>query len=136
MNDSTYYTAIQTGALLQISFLIWMLSLAISVFAIVCVWKIFKKAGREGWEAIIPIYNIIVYFKICGINPWVLLWILLPFVGSIIVFVFTIKACVNLAKAFGKTSGFAVGLIFLGYIFQAILAFDSSVYNAQAIQAK
>ena len=35
----------------------------------------------------------------------------------------------KLAKAFGKSGGFAVGLIFLPYVFYPILAFDGSVYQ-------
>ncbi len=105
-------------------------SLILSVFGIVCMWKIFKKAGRNGWEAIIPIYNIVVLFQITGINPLHILWILLPFVGSIVFLVFAIKSMINLAKSFGKSTGFAVGLIFLPLIFEAILAFDSSTYTA------
>ena len=34
----------------------------------------------------------------------------------------------NLAKAFGKSGGFAVGLVFLSVIFYCILAFDQSQY--------
>jgi len=33
------------------------------------------------------------------------------------------------AKAFGKGTGFAIGMIFLPFIFYAILAFDSSEYQ-------
>ncbi len=29
----------------------------VAVFFIVCMWKIFEKAGVEGWKSIIPIYN-------------------------------------------------------------------------------
>ena len=105
-------------------------SLILSVFGIVCMWKIFKKAGRNGWEAIIPIYNVVVLFQITGINPLHILWVLLPIVGSIVFLVFAIKAMINLAKSFGKSTGFAVGLIFLPLIFEAILAFDSSTYTA------
>ena len=36
---------------------------------------------------------------------------------------------IQLAKVFGKGGGFAVGLIFLGLIFQAILAFGDAEYQ-------
>lgn len=107
-------------------------SLLITVFSVVCMWKVFKKAGRNGWEAIIPIYNIVVLFQICGINPLHILWLLLPFVGSIVFLVFLIKADINLAKSFGKSTGFVVGLVLLNVVFMAILAFDSSTYTAVA----
>ena len=34
---------------------------AISIVSIICNWKLFKKAGKNGWEAIIPFYNSYVF---------------------------------------------------------------------------
>jgi Family of unknown function (DUF5684) len=48
----------------------------------------------------------------------------IPFVN----FVFMILLYVELAKSFGKGGGFAVGLLFLGFIFLPILAFGSAQY--------
>ena len=109
------------------------LMLAISVFAIVSMWKVFKKAGKEGWAALIPIYNLVVLFQISGIDPKKLLWLFLTIIGQIIVFVYLIMAYIKLAKAFGKSSGFAAGLIFLNVIFMGILAFDDSVYSGTSV---
>jgi len=100
------------------------LSLAISVLAIVALWKIFVKAGEPGWAAIIPFYNLYVLFKITWGNGWKFLFLLIPFANI----VFLIITMVKLAKAFGKSGGFAVGLIFLSVIFYCILAFDQSQY--------
>ena len=44
--------------------------LAFYVLIIVAQWKIFTKAGQEGWKAIIPIYNVVVLYKIIGLSPW------------------------------------------------------------------
>lgn len=100
------------------------LSLAIAVLAIIALWKIFEKAGEPGWAAIIPFYNLYVLFKITWGNGWKFLFLLIP-VANI---VFAIITMVKLAKAFGKSGGFAVGLIFLSVIFYCILAFDQSTY--------
>ena len=35
------------------------------IFQAIADWKIFAKAGEPGWKSLIPIYNIIVEFKIC-----------------------------------------------------------------------
>ena len=37
---------------------------------IVCFWMVFSKAWRHWWEALIPIWNIYVYFKIAGRKNW------------------------------------------------------------------
>ena len=109
----------------------WILMLAISVFAIVCMWKVFEKAGKPGWKAIVPFLNLYTLFEITWGNGWYFLLMFLaiiPIVGSVAVFVIIIMTYVKLAKAFGKSGGFAVGLIFLGLIFMGVLAFDSSTY--------
>lgn len=99
---------------------------AIAIFSIVCMWKVFAKAGKPGWASLIPIYNMVVMFQIAGMSPWMLLLMLLP-IANIIV---AIMLYINFAKAFGKSGGFACGLIFLNPIFMAILAFDKSEYVA------
>ncbi len=133
MDYSYEYTSLETSSSSGGMVVYMILMLAISVFSIAAMWKVFKKAGKEGWAALIPIYNLVVLFQISGIDPKKLLWFLLPFIGQIIVFVYLIMAYINLAKAFGKSSGFAAGLIFLNVVFMGILAFDDSVYSGTSV---
>lgn len=42
----------------------------ISLLVIICWWRIFKKAGKGGWEAIVPIYNIYTMYKIANVPTW------------------------------------------------------------------
>ena len=42
----------------------WLISVAIAVFSIVCMWKLFVKAGEEGWKCLIPFYNFYTETKI------------------------------------------------------------------------
>ena len=108
-----------------------LLTLAIAVLGIVAMWKIFVKAGEPGWAAIIPFYNLYVLFKITWGNGWKFLFLLIPIAN----FVFLIITMVKLAKAFGKSGGFAVGLIFLSVIFYCILAFGDAQYIGVPEQA-
>ncbi len=105
--------------------------LAVMVLGIVAMWKIFEKAGEPGWAAIIPFYNLYVLFKITWGNGWKFLFLLIPFANI----VFAIITMVKLAKAFGKSGGFAVGLIFLSIIFYCILAFGDAQYIGVPEQA-
>src|ERR1700748_439146 len=52
--------------------------LIISVIMIIAHWKIFEKAGKPGWAAIIPIYNIIVLLEIIGKPVWWIIMFLIP----------------------------------------------------------
>ena len=133
MDYSYEYTSLETSSSSGGMVVYMIIMLAVAVFSIVAMWKVFKKAGKEGWAALIPIYNLVVLFQISGIDPKKLLWFLLPFIGQIIVFVYLIMAYINLAKAFGKSSGFAAGLIFLNVVFMGILAFDDSVYSGTSV---
>ncbi|MBQ3021492.1 MAG: hypothetical protein IJD92_04655 [Bacilli bacterium] len=115
--------------LTKISFVVLMILIGICsvalIISLVALWKIFKKAGRHGWEAIIPFYNIYVLFKVVGLPGLSCLLLLIPIVNiAVMVYVY-----VKLAKAFGKSDLFTVGLIFLDVIFMMIIAFDKSKYT-------
>lgn len=109
--------------------------LAIAVVSIIAMWKIFTKAGKPGWAAIVPVYNLVVLYQIVGMNPLfllILIGMMIPFVNfiaAIAFFVLNILVSIKLAKSFGKNGGFAVGLILLPFIFQCILGFGSAQYQ-------
>jgi hypothetical protein len=100
------------------------LYIAIIIFAIASLWKVFVKAGKPGWACIIPIYNIIVLLEIVGKPIWWIILLLIPIVN----FVVLIIVYHQLSKSFGKDVGFTLGLIFLNIIFIAILGFGSAQY--------
>lgn len=102
----------------------FIVQLLIAVLMIVSMWMVFQKAGKPGWAAIIPIYNIIVMLEIAG-KPW---WWLFLFIVPIANIVVAIWMYNMISKAFGKSEGFTVGLIFLSFIFWPILAFGDAKY--------
>ncbi|AEV97530.1 hypothetical protein A4D02_30485 [Niastella koreensis] len=94
------------------------------VFIYIVHWRIFEKAGRPGWEAIIPVYNTFIMMKIIGKPWWWILLLCIPFVNII----FAIIAVNMLSKSFGKDEGFTVGLLLLGIVFYPLLAFGDAKY--------
>ena len=100
--------------------------LAIAVLMIAALWKIFDKAGEPGWAAIIPIYNLFIMLKIAGRPGWWLLLYFIPFVN----FIISIIVSIDIAKRFGKGTGFALGLVFLPFIFYPMLAWGDASYTA------
>ena len=124
----TYDAATTTagaGALAGMNAGSYIISLAYWVLSVVALWKIFEKAGIEGWKSIIPVYNIILVFKKVDLNPWLLLLFLIPCLGWIAVYVLTIVAYARLAKQMGQESGaFVILIIFFSPIALAVLAFD------------
>ncbi|MBE6740922.1 MAG: hypothetical protein E7570_01325 [Ruminococcaceae bacterium] len=94
------------------------------VLMIIADWKLFSKAGVAGWKSLIPIYNIYTLVKIVDGNGIKFLLLCLPIVNI----VYGIILNLRMAKAYGKGTGFAIGLILLPNLFQLILAFGSSEY--------
>jgi len=91
-------------------------------------WKIFTKAGEAGWKSMIPIYNAIILLKIVGRPSW---WFILYFI-PVVNLIIAILVAIDLAKSFGKSTGFAIGLIFLAPIFYLILGFGDATYQGPA----
>lgn len=113
--------------------------LAILVFNIIVNWIIFTKAGQPGWAILIPVFNLLVMLRVAG-KPWWWIFIflafpvfLIPILGQIVypivILVFMIMMFHGISKNFGQGAGFTVGLIFLGTIFRAILAFGKYEWN-------
>ena len=129
-DPSAYAVAGGIGAFFGIYLII---ILAIAVIQIVAMWKIFTKAGEQGWKSIIPIYNCVILFKISGLSPWLLLVFLaaiIPFVGWIAIIALMAVLAYKLAKSFGKDGAWAVGIYFLPVVFYMMLAFGKSEYVA------
>lgn len=103
--------------------------LAIAAVEIAGMWKVFVKAGVEGWKSIIPIYNLVILYKLVGLNPWLILTCLIPCVGATVLLVINCIAYYKLALAFGKGTGFAIGLMFLSPIFMCILGFGKAEFQ-------
>lgn len=98
--------------------------IAIIVLILASNWKIYIKAGEPGWASIIPIYNYIVLLRIVG-KPW--WWVLLLIIPGIN-FIISLWVTILLSRSFGNGVGFALGLIFLGFIFFPILGFGNAKY--------
>lgn len=71
-----------------------------------------------------PIYNSVVLMQIIGRPEWWVLLLFVPFVNIYIAIVSTLE----LAKSFGKSTGFGVLMLFFPVIAYPMLGFGSSQY--------
>ncbi len=113
-----------TGGLIM-SLILLVIFFAILILVIAGFWKMFEKAGQPGWGAIIPIYNSYLLCKIAGRPGWWVILLLIPYLN----FIFFIILMLDIAKSFGKSVGFAVGMILLNVIFIPILGFGDAEYQ-------
>ncbi len=126
--SSVATTATATGAGLVAGiglFFMVMLILAWVVLVIIAKWKIFTKAGKDGWKSLIPIYSDYTMLQILSMEPFLCFLMLVPGANFMLHIVMQVK----LAQSFKKGTGFAIGLILLEPIFDMILGFGSAKYH-------
>lgn len=100
--------------------------LVLLALVIVGLWKLFEKAGKPGWAAVIPIYNTCMLIDIAGKPIWWILLMFIPFVNLVV----GILVMIGLAQKFGRGTGTVIGLIFLPMLFLLILGFGSAEYES------
>ncbi|MBQ1546199.1 MAG: hypothetical protein IIZ59_01550 [Clostridia bacterium] len=121
------------------------------ILMIVAYWRIFTKAGRPGWHAIIPFLNTYDLYEISWSKTMAGAMLICSFVGGFIggfassfdssvgsgildivyaaICILTLIQLYFLSESFGHGVPFFIGLLFLTPIFLLILAFDGSVYR-------
>ncbi len=112
----------EAGTAGMIAMLVWM---AVIVTVIAGMWRVFSKAGQPGWGVLVPIYNVFLMCKIAQRPAWWMILLFVPVVNLIIAVILS----VDIAKHFGKGTGFGVGLAFLGFIFYPVLGFSGAQYG-------
>lgn len=123
----TMIIAITTGnsAMMGLFLGILIFSIILGLIFIISYWKIFNKAGKPGIASIIPIYNSVVMVQIAKLSLIYIFLLLIPVVNIFAIF----KINVEIAKRFGKTTGFGVGITLLPIIFVPLLAFSDNTYD-------
>ncbi|MHB8057371.1 MAG: DUF5684 domain-containing protein [Desulfuromonadaceae bacterium] len=115
--------AVPNGSGFPVSILL--IALTVSVLIIAGQWIIFQKAGHAGWKSLVPLYNMYILMQIAGKPGWWMFLLFIPLVG-LIAYLF---AMLSLAKKFGRSELFGVGLLLLPMIFFPLLAFGGSQYE-------
>ena len=92
-------------------------------------WTVFEKAGRPGWYALIPFWNIYQLVKIAGMRGISMLLLLVPFVNLF----YAVGLNIRLARSFGQSTGFGIGLSLLSVLFWPMLAFGPAEYEGAAL---
>ena len=133
------------GVVLAIFGIIFIPFLIMMVIVIISNFKVYKKAGEDGWKCLVPYYNYWTECKFLGLNTnWVWIVLAAPFISSIlegiieiglfslaasiILFYFNILRAISTAQSFGKDTGFGIGLFALPFVFYPILAFGKAEY--------
>lgn len=100
-------------------------SMIVAVLSIVGMWMLFRKAGKAGWRSLIPVLNVYTLVKIADGAGWKVLLLLIPGVNV----VYHVLLNLRLARSFGKTGLFGLGLIFFTPLFSLILGLGGASYR-------
>ena len=63
-------------------------------------WKLYSKAGRQAWEAFVPVYNAIVLMQIINRPKWWTILLFVPIINLIMFPVVWVETC----RSFGKNT--------------------------------
>jgi len=123
--------------------------IAAIVVGAIAYWKLFKKAGRKGWESIVPFYSYWVLVEIAGLNWWWFLLIIssnivsilgledLEGIASLVNLFASFNCYYNIAKKFNKSKGYSICAGIFSFIFMLILGFSKKeTYDMSAPVSK
>lgn len=95
----------------------WLLFfLVVQVIHFAGTWRLYQKAGRQAWEAAVPVYNAVVLMKIINRPTW---WTILLFIPIVNLIMFPV-IWVETLRSFGRnsTTDTILGIVTLGlYIY-------------------
>lgn len=100
---------------------------AVMIPTVVAGWLgVFPKAGQPRWAALVPFYNIYVLtVKVARLSPLWFVLIMLPPLNLIA----SILVNVEVAKRFGRTEAFGVGMSVFGFILYPLIGFGRAEYD-------
>lgn len=123
---------------------LFVLTIFIGILPIAGKWKVYGKLGMPGWYSIIPVYadyklcervhrgdetrTFLMAYLIVLICSWVFCWV--DTVGALLALaqlVMNIIVLNDLSRAFGKETGYTIGLVIFGFVFWTMLGFGASV---------
>ncbi|MBQ3475632.1 MAG: hypothetical protein IJH20_05630 [Bacilli bacterium] len=134
-NNNSEQAHIITGIGIGILTFLILLGIAVWIFTTVYRWRLFIKAGKNGWEAIIPFYSGWTLYEISGFPGWMsLIWIgtMLPGVRYLIghaTIALSIVTSLSLCKKFNRKGNYWILVALLPIVGQAIIAFSDDKYD-------
>ena len=117
----------------------FMIRLALILLSMVAGWKVFTKAGEEGWKSLIPVYNTTYGFSVVssvieaigGEDPGFLMTILSVLVSILLIY-YEVKVCIYLSKSFGMDTLFGILTFFLRFVGYLVIGFGNAYYTGPA----
>jgi uncharacterized protein DUF5684 len=100
---------------------------AVTIPAVVAGWLgVFPKAGQSRWAALVPFYNTyVLVVRVAGLSPLWFVLLLIPPINLIA----AILVNIEVARRFGRTEAFGVGMSVFGFILYPLIGFGRAEYD-------
>ena len=100
--------------------------LVVQVIHFLATWKLYVKAGRKSWEAIVPVYNAIVLMQIMNRPKWWVVLLFIPIVNLLMFPIIWVETC----RSFGhnKRPDTILAIITLGFYLFYVNYFSNNQY--------
>ncbi len=131
MSTETSSSGLSGGALAAI----WVVVIAVALFHVIGYWKTLTKGGEAGPMALLLFIGCLIpiaflpALKLVNRPAWWVVLLYIPIVNFVVLAIISI----DLAKTYGKGTGFGIGLWLLPPIFYMILGFGSSTYRGSSV---
>ncbi|MEM6686076.1 MAG: signal peptidase I [Bacteroidota bacterium] len=111
--------------------------LAVQLIHFLGTWKLYVKAGRKAWEALVPIYNAFILMRIIN-RPKEWYWVILLFIPIVNLIVFPV-IWVETIRSFGRTDRAETVLVVLTlglYIFYVNYGLDVAYIHERSLKPR
>ncbi|MCU9534043.1 DUF5684 domain-containing protein [Streptococcus sp. CSL10205-OR2] len=113
-----------TGLIIVLLYILLSL-LFLNILTLIGAWRTFEKANEPGWKVLIPIYNLYILSKIIYGNGWQFVLLLIPVINIY----YSIRFSLDMAKSYGKSTAFGIGIFLLSPLFISIIGYGASEYQ-------
>ncbi len=101
-------------------------ALVLYLWVAVSLSAVFRKAGEQPWQAWVPVLNTVVFVRLGGLSPWLVLLAVVPVLGTLAFFVVAIIALQRINRSFGFGAGMTVLGALLFPVWASIVGWGSA----------
>lgn len=103
-------------------------AVTVIVVGVISTWRLHSKAGQPGWIGLVPVLNVLGELKMAGKPYWWALLFWVPVIGLVM----RVIRKVGVARSFGESALFGLGLCFLPMFFEPMIGLGSARYRGPA----
>lgn len=110
-------------------FMLQLIPLLVVSAMVAGMWMTFIKAGQPGWWALLPVFNLLGIIRVAQ-EPLRFVWfMLIPLLNMVLL----VGLYLRVARFFGKSIWFGLGLAFLPFFFFPLIGFGKARYQVETI---